>query len=54
MSEGRWYLPTRRRIAKLKAFFESANLSTPGTIMVQREEFHELRYDYAGIELPQG
>ena len=52
MTEGRWYLPTRRRIVKLRAFFDSAAMSTPGTVLVQKDEFHELRAQYATIDLP--
>lgn len=55
MSDGRWYLPTRRRIAKLTAFFASAietGISTPGSIIVQAEEFNELQDEYLAIPLP--
>lgn len=57
MSAGHWYLPTRRRIEKLKAFLASAiatGISTPGSIVVQEDEFNELQDDYLGIELPDG
>lgn len=57
MTDGRWYLPTRRRIEKLKAFLASAvdtGMSTPGSILVQSDEFNELQDDYLGIELPEG
>lgn len=55
MTDGRWYLPTRRRIAKLTAFFASAKetgMTTPGSVVVQEDEFNELQDQYLGIQLP--
>lgn len=50
-----WFLPTRRRIKLLTQCIESlkaCNISTPGRILVQDDEFKELENEYRAIELP--
>ncbi len=57
MTDGKWYLPTRRRLQKLGAFLASAEqtgISTPGTIIVQEDEFNELQDGYLALKLPDG
>ena len=50
---GLWLLPTRRRIEKLKRFFEVPP-STPGVLLVQSEELAELSSQYSSLPLPAG
>ena len=53
--KGLWILPSRRRLAKLAVFFEHATrngMTTPGVVLVQKDEFAELRDEYAAVNLP--
>lgn len=55
--KGLWILPTRRRLEKLAKFFEAATtagISTPGVVLVQKDEFFELRGEYEALKLPLG
>lgn len=49
--KGLWILASRRRLAKLPLFFTQPP-STPGAILVQREELAELGEQYAALALP--
>lgn len=47
-----WLLPTRRRLDKLKKFFDAAKATemvTPGALIVHGEEFAELREEYNAL-----
>ena len=53
--KGLWLLPTRRRIPILRRFLEccfNTGVSTPGVILVQKDEFEECRQEYEAIPLP--
>ena len=50
---GLWLLPTRMRIEKLKRFF-AVPPSTPGVLLVQREELAAMTSSYASLDLPEG
>lgn len=53
--KGIWLLPSRRRLKKLAVFFEHATrhgISTPGVVLVQKDELDELRAYYAALKLP--
>lgn len=55
--KGLWLLPSRRRIGKLTKFFETATqagITTPGVVLVQKDELQELKADYESIKLPSG
>ncbi len=55
--KGLWILPSRRRLGKLARFFEAATLAemtTPGVVLVQKDEFFELKDEYDALKLPQG
>ena len=49
---GIWLLPSRRRLEKLQKFFDVPP-TTPGVILVQREELAELKEGYAALKLPE-
>lgn len=49
--KGLWLLPTRRRLEKLKRFF-SRPPTTPGVLLVQKDELAEMRADYDTLQLP--
>lgn len=52
---GLWLLPSRRRLGKLAAFFEAATrngMTTPGAVIVQKDELAELKDQYAALALP--
>lgn len=54
--KGIWLLPSRRRLEKLARFFDCAmenGLSTPGVVLVQKDELVELHKEYAQIKMPQ-
>ncbi len=53
--KGLWLLPSRRRLTKLRIFFEKAmenGISTPGVVLVQKDELAELREAYDKIKKP--
>ncbi len=53
--KGLWLLPSRRRIEKLTCFLESAannGMTTPGAILVQKDELAELKDQYDSLPLP--
>lgn len=53
--KGLWLLPSRRRIQKLKIFFECSiyyGMTTPGVVLVQNDELLELKDQYNEILLP--
>jgi len=53
--KGLWLLPSRRRIGKLTKFFEAAmgnGITTPGVVLVQKEELKELQAQYDAIKKP--
>lgn len=55
--KGLWLLPSRRRLAKLQAFFDSAvsaDMTTGGVVLVQKDELTELRLQYDALKMPQG
>jgi hypothetical protein len=49
--KGLWLLPTRKRIEKLKRFFEVPP-TTPGVLLVQSAELAEMASAYSSISLP--
>lgn len=54
---GLWLLPSRRRLGKLAAFFQAAmdnGISTPGAVLVQKDELIELKAEYDKLVLPKG
>lgn len=56
-NKGMWLLPTRRRIANLARFFEGyyvTNATTPGLLLVQEDEYLEMKDQYESIHLPKG
>ena len=55
--KGFWLLPTRRRVHHVQRFIDAAlahGMTTPGHILVQKDELTELWNDYCGLTLPQG
>lgn len=53
--KGLWLLPSRRRLTKLRIFFESAmenGITTPGVVLVQKDELAELKEAYDKIKKP--
>jgi len=53
--KGLWLLPSRRRIEKLDRFLVMATMNgmtTPGVILVQKEELEEFQADYDSFRLP--
>lgn len=55
--KGLWILPSRRRLVKLAKFFEAATgagMTTPGAVLVQKEELFELQSEYEALKLPSG
>lgn len=53
--KGLWLLPSRRRLAKLATFFQNAienGMTTPGAVLVQKDELSELKAQYDAIQLP--
>jgi len=50
---GLWLLPSRRRIEKLKLFF-TVLPTTPGVVLVQKDELAELKAEYGALTLPKG
>lgn len=50
---GLWLLPSRRRLEKLALFF-AIPPTTPGAILVQKDELAELRAGYDALPLPPG
>lgn len=53
--KGLWLLPSRRRLAKLRQFFEVScanGMSTPGLVLVQQDELAELKAEYDALPLP--
>lgn len=55
--QGKWLLPSRRRISSLKRFFAAAakaGMSTGGYVLVNRLEYEELRAEYNALEMPAG
>ena len=53
--KGLWLLPSRRRLTKLRIFFESAmenGITTPGVVLVQKAELEELKAAYDKIRMP--
>lgn len=54
--KGLWLLPSRRRIEKLMKFFKIAmtnGITTPGIVLVQKDELEDLKSLYAAIPLPE-
>lgn len=54
---GMWLLPTRRRLDKLRLFFQHARatgMTTPGRILVEEKELAELTDEYFALDLPNG
>ena len=54
---GLWLLPSRRRLTKLATFFDHAvrnGMTTPGAVLVQKDELAELRAGYDALVLPAG
>lgn len=52
-----WLVPTRRRIEKLKVFLQSVidtKATTPGVLLVEKNEFIELANGYKELVLPNG
>jgi len=52
---GLWLLPSRRRTVKLGGFFDHAmrnGMTTPGAVLVQKDELAELRTEYDAIQKP--
>ena len=52
-----WLLPSRRRPHNLARFFENAQameISTPGIIIIQREDFKDNQAAYEALPLPAG
>lgn len=53
--KGLWLLPSRRRLTKLRIFFEHAmdnGMTTPGVVLVQAKELKELKAAYDAIRKP--
>src|SRR5208282_5930759 len=57
VKKGLWLLPSRRRPLEVERCLTAAmdaGLSTPGLVLVQEEDFEELREQYLSIPLPEG
>lgn len=55
--KGLWVLPSRKRIARLTAFFYAATanaMTTPGVVLVQKDELASMRTEYDALALPVG
>lgn len=55
--KGLWLLPSRRRLEKLAEFVRCAlenGITTPGAILVQKDELSQLRAQYDNLPLPAG
>ena len=54
---GLWLLPSRRRPESLTAFFKAAvdtGMKTGGLVLIQKDEFDDLKDLYTAIQLPDG
>lgn len=57
MKNGLWLLPSRRRIFSLKRFFDAAKetgMSTGGMVLVNKDEYEEMKSEYRALDLPKG
>ena len=56
-TKGLWLLPSSRRVENLHRFFEACfvtNTKTRGVVLVQSDEYEELKEEYSKLWLPEG